>query len=115
MLHINVPEPNWFDALGSSGPASGQLTMIKNLLAGAHLLLAVEPSGTVVRSSSPYVDGPRVTLLEVDLDQVLKDETLIPRLQAAKTPEELKAAVKDAVGLKINFDRETTIEFTPAR
>ena len=114
VLHINVPEPNWFDALGSSGPAAGQMAMIKGLLAGARLLLAVEPSGTLVRSSSPYSDGPRVTLLEVDLDQVLKDDTLLPRLQAAKTPEELKAAVKDAAGLKINFDPEITVEFTPA-
>ena len=112
VLHINVPEPNWFDALGS-GAASGQLNMIKSMLAGAHILLAVEPPGTLVRTTSPYVDGQRVTLLEVDLDQVLKDETLIPRLQAATTPEALKAIIKDAAGLKINFDREITVEFTP--
>jgi hypothetical protein len=113
VLHINVPEPNWFDTLGS-GAASGQINMIKNLLAGAHILLAVEPPGTLVRSSSPYVDGQRVTLLEVDLDRVLKDETLIARLQAASTPDALKAIVKDAPGLKINFDREITVEFTPS-
>jgi hypothetical protein len=113
VLHINVPEPNWFDTLGS-GAASGQINMIKSVLAGAHILLAVEPPGTLVRSSSPYVDGQRVTLLEVDLDRVLKDETLIARLQAASTPDALKAIVKDAPGLKINFDREITVEFTPS-
>jgi len=112
VLHINVPEPNWFDALGS-GKASNQMSTIKAMLAGAHILLAVEPEGAVARTSSPYADGQRVTLLEVDLDQVLKDETLLARLQAATTPEELKAIVKDAAGLKINFDREITIEFTP--
>ncbi len=112
VLHINVPEPNWFDALGS-GKASNQMSTIKAMLAGAHILLAVEPEGAVARTSSPYADGQRVTLLEVDLDQVLKDETLLARLQAATTPQELKAIVKDAAGLKINFDREITIEFTP--
>jgi hypothetical protein len=66
-----------------------------------------------VRSSSPYVEGSRVTLLEVDLDQVLKDETLLPRLQAAPTAEDAKAIIKDAPGLKINLDRAITIEFTP--
>jgi hypothetical protein len=77
------------------------------------VLLSVEPAGTVVRSSSPYVEGPRVTLLEVDLDEVLKDETLLPRLQAATTPDEAKAVIKGATGLKINLDRTITIEFTP--
>jgi hypothetical protein len=119
VLHINVPEPSFLDSFGSGGsggasPAAGQMAMIKSLLAGAHVLLGVEPTGTLVRSSSPYVDGPRVTLLEVDLDQMLKDDTLVPRLQAAKTQDEMKAIIKDAPGLKINFDREITVEFAAA-
>ena len=112
VLQINVPEPNFLDALGSPN-AAAQIGMIKTLLAGARVLLAVEPAGTVVRTSSPYVEGPRVTLLEVDLDEVLKDETLLPRLQAATTPDEAKAVIKGAAGLKINLDRAITIEFTP--
>jgi hypothetical protein len=112
MLQINVPEPNFLEALASPN-ATAQLGMIKTALAGARVLLAVEPAGAVVRSSSPYVEGPRVTLLEVDLDEVLKDETLLPRLQAATTPDQAKAVIKGAAGLKINLDRAITIEFTP--
>jgi hypothetical protein len=112
VLQINVPEPNFLDALGSPN-ATAQIGMVKTLLAGARVLLAAEPAGTVVRSSSPYVEGSRVTLLEVDLDEVLKDETLLPRLQAATTPDEAKAVVKGAAGLKINLDRAITVEFTP--
>ena len=56
-----------------------------------------------------------MTLLEVDLDEILKDETLIPRLQAAKTQDEAKDIVKKAAGLKINLDRDITVEFTPAK
>ena len=114
VLHVHVPEPNFLDALGSKGAAS-QIPMIKTLLGGARVLLAVEPEGTLVRTSSPFVDGGRVTLLEVDLDEVLKDETLIARLKAATTQEEAKAAVRAAAGLKINLDREITVEFTPAK
>ena len=44
---------------------------------------------------------------------MLKDETLLPRLQAAATPDEAKAIIKGAPGLKINLDRAITIEFTP--
>jgi hypothetical protein len=114
VLHINVPEPNFVGALGSPGAAE-QLGLIRSMLAGARVLLAVEPAGALVRTSSPYVDGQRVTLLEVDLDAALKDETLLPRLQSAATPDEAKAVIKGVAGLKINLDREITVEFTPAK
>ena len=114
VLHIHVPAPNYLDAFGSP-QAAGQIGMIKATLAGARVLLAAEPAGALVRTSSPYVEGQRVTLLDVDLDQVLTDETLIPRVQAAKTPEEAKAVLMSATGLKINLDPEITIAFTPAK
>ncbi len=114
ILHIHVPEPGFLDALGSP-QASSQIGMVKAMLGGAHVLLQVEPAGTLVRTSSPFPDGARVTLLEIDLDEILKDDTLVPRLQAAKTREEGKEILSKASGLKINFDRDITVEFTPAK
>jgi hypothetical protein len=113
LLRINVPDSSLVNALNANAAAPQQMTMIKSLLAGAHVLLAVEPDGTLIRTNSAYADGPRVTLLEVDLDQVLRDEMLMARLQAATTPDELKAAVKDVPGLKIALEREIIVEFTP--
>lgn len=116
VLHILVPPPAIF-----SGPDGGgginpvviaQLQAVKGMLAGAHVLLAAEPQGQLVKTSSPYVDGSRVTLVEIDLDKVLADDTFLARLQAAKTPEEVRAVVKEAPGLKINLDPDITIEFT---
>ena len=114
VLHIHVPEPNFLDALGSPA-AAGQIGMIKTTLSGARVLLVAEPAGTVVRTSSPYAEGRRVTLLEVDLDAVLRDETLLPRLQAATTQDEAKLILTGASGLKINLDRDITIEFRPGK
>jgi hypothetical protein len=114
VLHIFVPDPNFLNALGTPA-AQQQIGMVKTMLAGAKLLLMAEPAGTVAHTSSPYVDGNRVTLLEIDLDQMLKDETLLPRLAAAKTQDEAKAVVQGAQGLKLNLDRDITIEFTPAK
>jgi hypothetical protein len=115
VLHIHVPKPNYLDFFGSP-QAAGQIGMIKTMLAGARVLLAAEPAGALVRTSSPFVEGQRVTLLDVDLDTVLADETLLPRIQAvAGTPAEAKAVLMSAKGLKINLDPEITIEFTPAR
>jgi hypothetical protein len=116
VLHIKVPESALIDALASgAATAPQQLAMIKTLLAGAHVTLGVEPAGQLVRTSSAYADGPRVTLLEVDLNQVLNDPTLIARVQAAKTPEEMKTALKDVPGLKMTLEPEISIEFTPAK
>jgi hypothetical protein len=112
-LHINVPETSLLNTLGTTAAAPQQMSMIKSLLAGARVLLAVEPDGPLVRTNSAFVDGPRVTLLEVDLDEVLHDETVIARLQAAKTPDELRAAIKDVPGLKLTLEKEITIEFSP--
>ena len=115
VLHIHVPEPNYLDFFGSP-QAAGQIGMIKTMLAGARVLLAAEPAGALVRTSSPFVEGQRVTLLDIDLDTVLADDTLLPRIQAvAATPAEAKAVLMSAKGLKINLDPEITIEFTPAK
>ena len=115
VLHIHVPEPNYLDFFGSPN-AAGQIGMIQTMLAGARVLLAVEPAGALIRTSSPFVDGQRVTLLDIDLDTVLADETLLPRIQAvAANPVEAKAVLLKANGLKINLDQEITIEFTPAK
>jgi len=92
-----------------------QLQALKGMLAGARLLLAAEPQGTLVKTSSPYVDGGRVTLLEIDLDKLLADEAFLARLQSAKTADEVRAAVKDAPGLRINLDPDITVQFTPAK
>jgi hypothetical protein len=92
-------------------PSADQIAMIRPMLAGARLSIAIEPGGPLLRTSSPFVDGQRVTLVAVDLDAVLSDATLLPRLQAAKTPEDTKAILKSAPGLKVNLDPEITIEF----
>jgi hypothetical protein len=113
VLHINVPESSLINALSSNAVAPQQMAMLKSLLAGAHVMLGVEPDGALVRTNSAYVEAPRVTLLELDLDEALKDDTLVARVQAAKTPEELKAALKDVPGLKLTLERELTVEFTP--
>jgi hypothetical protein len=115
VLHIHVPEPNYLGFFGSP-QAAAQIGMIKTTLAGARVELAAEPAGALVRTSSPFVEGQRVTLLDIDLDTVLADETLLPRIQAvAATPADAKAVLLAAKGLKINLDPEITIEFTPEK
>jgi hypothetical protein len=97
----------------SGGPSPEQLAMLKQALAGARVSITVEPGGRLVRSSSPYVDGNSVTLLEVNVDQLLTSE-MLERFRGARTTSDVLALMKDAPGLKVPLDPETTIEFTPS-
>ncbi|HEV2986232.1 MAG TPA: hypothetical protein VGX46_17665 [Vicinamibacterales bacterium] len=119
VLHINLPElslpPAINDSTSGGTPIAQQMAMIRSLLADARVLIAVEPAGRLVRTSSPYVDGQRVTLVDANLDQLLGNEALLARLQASKSADDLKAALKDVPDLKLTLDREVTIEFTPAK
>jgi hypothetical protein len=121
LLRIVVPTPSAppVDTAppGGAGPRSSpqQIAMIKQVLAGAHFLIGVQPSGHLVRTSSPFVAGQRVTLLDLDFDEVTKDEAVASRLQGVRSVDDAKAALKDVPGVKINFDPEITIEFTPER
>jgi len=124
VVHINLPEIELPDIgrRSASGDTPSrntallqQFAMARALLAGARLQVAMEPAGRLVRTSSPYVEGSQVTLLDVDLDQLLGNEAVLIRLQEAANPEELRAALKDVPGLKMPLEREVTIEFTPAK
>lgn len=119
VLHIHLPEANIPSAIAEANPdnpsVAQQLAMVRTMLAGARVVVAVEPAGTLVRTNSPYVDGQRVTLLDANIDQLLGNEALLARLRTAKGPDEIKAALQDTPGLKITLEREVTIEFTPAK
>jgi len=119
VLTMNLPELNLQSALGNANTGDAgiaqQLAMVRTLLAGARIAIGVEPAGTLVQTTSPFVDGGRVTLLEVNLDQVLANDALIAQVQAAKSPDETKAALTNVPGLRLVLDREVTIEFTPAK
>jgi hypothetical protein len=67
-------------------PTLDQITMVKQLLAGAKLSVAVEPEGRLVQTSSPFVDGNRVTLVDVDIDKAAADPDLAAKLKAASDP-----------------------------
>ena len=97
---------------GSTLPAD-QMTMVRQMLGGLRVALRVQPAGRLIRTSSPYVDGQIVTLFDFDLDALLNDEAALARLQAAKTAGESAEALKGVKGIKVNLERDITIEFAP--
>ena len=114
LLKVAVPQlpiVSGDNTRSSNAPSADQIAMLKPMLAGAHLSIAIEPAGRRVATSRPDVSGQRGTLVDVDVDWLVSDDTLLQRLQAAKTADEAKAILKGVPGLKVTLEPEVTIEF----
>jgi len=88
-----------------------QLAMVKKLFDGLKVGIDVEVLGTIVKTNSPYVQGSRVTLLEMDFSQLLANDELISQIGEPGSLEEAKQLLKNVKGFKVNLDREVNIEF----
>src|SRR5262249_31785404 len=89
LLKVHVPQLPFVSGSNSSPalsnmPSADQIAMLKPMLAGAKVSIVIEPDGTLVHTTSPYVSGTRVTMMDVSVDSLLNDPTLLQRLQAAK-------------------------------
>jgi hypothetical protein len=91
--------------------AAAGLAMAKQMLNGLRIAIYMQPAGRIVKTNSQYVDGQRVTLLEMDLGELLRDEAMLQKLQGAGSLEEAKSLMKGIKGAKINLDSEVSVEF----
>ena len=118
-LRILVPRPGMLPLAtanangGVTPPSVEQIEMVRGMLAGARLTVAVEPEGQLVSTTSPFVDGNRVTLIDLDIDKAASDPDLVKKLQSPKTLDDAKTAINSVPGLKITLDPEIAITFTP--
>jgi len=87
------------------------LAMMKPMLNGLKISIVLQPAGRIVKTNSPFVQGQQVTLLEMDLGQLLADEAMLQKLQGAGSLEDVKAMLKGVKGAKLNPDREVSVEF----
>lgn len=93
--------------------AAQGIAMMKAMLKGLKMSCVLEVNGTLVKTNSPYAAGPRVTLMEVDFDQLAADEQALRKLQELDDPSQadpkLIAGLK---GLKVHTQPEVTVEFS---
>jgi len=88
--------------------------MMKSMFKGFKVGIDLEVVGKIVKTNADYVQGSRVTLLEMELDGLLANEAKLKEVQKALGPNasvaELKPYLKDIKGLKVN-DPVVTISF----
>lgn len=82
------------------------LNMVKTMFDGFKVGIDLEVVGSIVKTNAEYVNGSRLTLLEVDLTQVFQDPATLKALQGKIGPgaslSEVKPYLKDVKGIKID-------------
>ena len=90
------------------------LNMVKTMFDGFKVNIDLEVVGSIVKTNAEYVNGPRVTLLEMDLGQLFQDPEKLKALQGKVAPgaslTEVKPYLKDVKGIKIDGPM-VTVEF----
>ena len=108
----NIPNPPPGDMPDLSNPMV--MNMIKTMFKGFKINIGLEVLGSIVKTNAEYVSGPRITLLEMDVEALLADEAKLKALQSKLGPDMSLSAVKpylkDIKGIKIDGP-SVTVEF----
>jgi hypothetical protein len=86
------------------------MNMMKTMFQGFKVNIALEVLGSIVKTNADYVSGSRITLLEMDVMELLSDEAKLKALQskiAGGGPDSLSLSqvrplLKDIKGIKID-------------
>ena len=100
--------PGAGDTDADKAKAAQALTMMKMMMRGLYVDVALNVNGRILKSNAPYVDGSRVTLMQIDFDKLLADEAALMKLQGAKDLKSLAAVP----GLKVVTEPTVTIDFS---
>ena len=88
--------------------------MMETMLDGFRVAIDIEVDGAIAATSSPFVEGSRVTVLEMDLGRLVKDPggmKALERLTPGASVSEMIPVLKDVRGIRVNAS-PLTIEFT---
>lgn len=82
------------------------LNMVKAMFDGFKIGIDLQVAGSIVKTNAEYVNGSRITLLEMDLAQLFEDQEKLKALQGKVGPgaslTEVKPYLKDVKGIKID-------------
>lgn len=107
-------KPKETPAPGMDAMAKGMMDMMKPMLKGLRITIAVEVDGTVVKTNSQYASGNRVTYLDLDMSALLADEKALQAFEDVEgSVEQQKAALSKVKGMKVHLDPEMVVEFKP--
>lgn len=105
------------EAASPEGTAQ-QMEMVKQMFKGLHMGVSITVDGKVVKTNSPYLEGSKITLMDIDFDPLLSDaegfKALSSKMEKAMGDDrKTLEALKGIKGLKITTGPEVSVEFAP--
>ncbi len=86
--------------------------MVK-MMDGMTMTISLEFNGEIVETNASYVDGSKVTMLDIDFSEILKDKESLELFK--KNPpdnfDEMKAIVENIPGMKVEFQKPVIVKF----
>jgi hypothetical protein len=109
-LTIQMPDQSPAGGLPLPGADAdkAQAAQALAMMKGLYVDVALNVNGRIVKTNAPYVDGSRVTLMQIDFDKLLADDAALLKLSSAKDIKSLA----NVPGLKIVAEPKVAIEFT---
>ena len=90
------------------------MQMIKTMFEGLRIAIDLQVEGKIIKTNADYVNGSRITLLELDAAGIFQDEAKLKGLQSKIRPgaslSELRPFLKEIKGVKVNHP-SLTIEY----
>lgn len=111
VLTLEFPIPETAQAGPLMKPADLEAT--KPLLAGLEVRFAIEVPGKLVATNSPFANGNRVTVAELDFDRVIADPKAVEAITtgSARTVAEVGKLLNSFPGARFHPEQELRIEY----
>ena len=115
VLTIHMPEQknsqlSQFPMGGAGGDTKENeqaMAMMKTMMAGLYFDVTLAIDGRIVKSNAPFVEGGRVTLIQMDFDKLMSNPDALKKMQQAKD----LTALQNVPGLKVVTTPTLTVEF----
>jgi len=83
------------------------------MMDGMTMTISLEFNGEIVETNASFVDGSKVTMLDIDFSEILKNKESLEMFK--KNPpdnlDEMKAIVENIPGMKVEFQKPVIVKF----
>ena len=111
MPDVPDPDEDTKKQAEQAAAAPGLEAMMKQMLAGLRMEVAVNVEGKITKTNAPYVEGSKVVLLRMDGDELIKSGAGAATLAQITQGVDPKSMLSKIPGLKIVLLPEVRIEF----
>ncbi len=97
----------------SSDELSAMTEEMSQMFTGMRFTMKVEVDGKIVETNASYRDGSAITLMDMDMGEMMKNKQAFSELTSQKpeTTEELRVFMEKFEGLKLELEKPVSINF----